>query len=703
MNRHALPGWMNRLIDGIADSPTSLLGRLAARRLGRPAPRGTVGVTSFAEAGTRVLIAPVNYSGQGRAWAAALESAHENLSARNMAVDVPGGFSFHSDLVVPVGTYHNDPDWQRRQLAAASRATHVLIEAEEPPFGRLFGRSLRAQATALSEKGVDLAYLAHGVDVRLPSRHRDINEWSYFHDPSVYAARTEMLARRNIEFLHNCGHPVFISTPDLLVDLPSAIWCPVAVDLARWEGERPSREPGAPLRVVHAPSIAAVKGTDLIVPTMERLHHEGVIRFELIQGVPSEQMPAVLRNADVVLDQFRLGAYGVVACEAMAAGCVVVGHISQQVRQTVLTETGHRLPIIEATPATLEQEIRTLAQDPRLIDRQTAGAQFVREVHDGRLAARALLDHWINPDHPATAPPNPRRTTVHPIAERLWTSAPKRLQDAIATAVDRAAGVFPPRPRTQIRQGRTVCSSAPSTTRARAINGPEPLNGRVPYRHKTTCTQTTIPSAIRVLSLSVGARLSTHVSGSRDWCELLQTTTHTCSSRRACRFSAECTAETSRARLRSCKIAGSRWASSRTATKCVSPRLTLHGNPGRNFATAYGSPSTSSSRWRPQICASLSVSAFRHSSRQPGYWKTSLRRTFLALSWIPSTGATKHPSSPANAHGSCTPQRTPNSRGPLSSPRSRASCTTRGSSNMWRSKVSRTMKCRPWSPVPILC
>ncbi len=140
MNRNGYPAWLNRLIDRIADSPTSLIGKVAARRMGRPAPRGTVPATRFDDRPTRVLIAPVNYSGQALAWARALEKADPPLiSARSMAVDVPGGFSFASDLVVPRGHVHNDPDWQRRQFAAATSATHVLIEAEEPPFGRSWG------------------------------------------------------------------------------------------------------------------------------------------------------------------------------------------------------------------------------------------------------------------------------------------------------------------------------------------------------------------------------------------------------------------------------------------------------------------------------------------------------------------------------------------------------------------------------------
>lgn len=397
MNRNGLPRVVNTLIDRIADSPMSPIGRLAARRLGAPAPTGSVPETKFAEAPVRVLIAPVNYSGQGLAWARALEKSDEEISARNMAIDVPGGFRFDADTVVPVGTYHNDPDWQRRQLAAARSATHVLIEAEEPPFGRLLGRSVARQAAALIDAGVNVAFLGHGTDVRLPSRHVADNPLSYYSDPSIYMPRAEQLAARNIALLVDSRRPLFVSTPDLLLDLPGATWLPVVVDRNRWSAPRRPRAIGSPLRVAHAPSVASAKGTPMIMPALEKLEAEGVITLNLLQGIPSKEMPAAFANADVLLDQFRAGSYGVAACEAMASGCVVVGQVSRQVRDAVLQETGMELPIVEATPASLEQVLRDLAAAPDLPRRQGTSRAFANSIHDGSRSARTLIETWIKP------------------------------------------------------------------------------------------------------------------------------------------------------------------------------------------------------------------------------------------------------------------------------------------------------------------
>ena len=104
---------------------------------------------------TTVYIGPTNYAGQGREWARALGAA--GVAARNMAVDVPGGFSFPADSVVPVPVYNLSESWQQAELEAVSRYTHVLVEAERPLFGRLLGRDPGREAELLAERGADLA------------------------------------------------------------------------------------------------------------------------------------------------------------------------------------------------------------------------------------------------------------------------------------------------------------------------------------------------------------------------------------------------------------------------------------------------------------------------------------------------------------------------------------------------------------------
>ena len=387
------------MIDFVADHPMSIPGRIAALRLGIPRAKDRPGVSVPGTGDPRVLIAPVNYSNQSTEWTRAVREALPSASTATMAIDVPGGFAFPSDLVVPVATYHNDRGWQRAQRDAVRRFSHVLVEAEEPLFGRLMGRDFAREIAWLSAAGVDTACMAHGTDIRVPSAHAEREPWSPYTDPDLYSRRLERVTRRNIAMLRASRRPLFVSTPDLLLDLPEAAWCPVVVDARRWAVAAPERRPaGARLRVIHAPSVSLIKGTQLIEPMLRRLEAEGVIEYREVRGVPSAEMPEVYASADVVLDQFRLGSYGVAACEAMAAGKLVIGHIAPQVRERVREDAGLDLPIVEATPDTLEAVLRDVAKDAAALARAGAeGPEFVQRWHSGAESAAVLMRHWIEP------------------------------------------------------------------------------------------------------------------------------------------------------------------------------------------------------------------------------------------------------------------------------------------------------------------
>lgn len=394
-SRTSLPRWVNRAIDHVADNPDGLLGRAAARSLGSYGPEDLPAPTAAPDTEVRVYVGPTNYAAQGWSWARSLDGAVGSVGARNMAVAVPGGFSFAADTEVPVAVYHRSREWQERELEAVLGFTHVLFEAERPLFGRLFSRDVAQEARELAARGISTAFMCHGTDIRLPSTHVDQTPWSPYLEPGLYLDRYEAEARRNRALLDSLGRPTFVSTPDLLIDVPYATWCPVVVDPDRWA--RPAPTQRERLVVVHVPSHTTIKGTQLIRPALERLAAEGVVDYREITGVPSADMPEIFAGADVVLDQFRLGSYGVAACEAMASGRVVLGHVLPQVRDVVRATTGLELPVVEATPDTVEEVLRGMAADPdrrRSIGAQ--GAEYVREVHDGRLSAAVLLDKWVN-------------------------------------------------------------------------------------------------------------------------------------------------------------------------------------------------------------------------------------------------------------------------------------------------------------------
>ncbi|TFV83797.1 glycosyltransferase family 1 protein [Microbacterium sp. dk485] len=384
-----------RLADWIATHPGGPVGHIVALRHGVPRPGDPRPVVRAPDTPTRVLIAPLNHAGQAEQWARSLEASDARIGARTLAVRT--AFDYPAGAVVEPRVFQNSSSWQRAQRDAAQGFTHLLVESARPPFGRLHGRSLTRQLSDLGPH-ISTAVVCHGTDVRRLTAPRSGGVRLAFDPGDALVRRATRAAERTIAQIRELRKPVFVSTPDLLDDLPEARWLPVVVDPAQWEGPAASAD-DARVRVVHAPSASLVKGTALVDPILRGLDAEGVIAYRAVTGVPHDAMPSVLADADIVIDQFRVGSYGVAACEAMAAGRVVVGHVYPAVRERVRAATGLDLPVIESTPDTLDHVLRTLAADPGERRRLgAAGCDFVATVHSGAYSA-AVLREWLV--HPA--------------------------------------------------------------------------------------------------------------------------------------------------------------------------------------------------------------------------------------------------------------------------------------------------------------
>jgi len=348
-------------------------------------------LTAAGPAAASVLaIGPANMAGQAWEWARATERLLPGLRAEVLSVDRGSAVSFDADEVIPAPTFARDRKWaQDRQAQALATWTHALLEAGRPVFGLLNGRDFRGDIEVLRAAGIEVGLILHGSEIRNPAAHAARSEWSPFADPSeALTRRLQSTTDRLHPRVRSFEGPVFVSTPDLLLDVPQAHLLPVVVDVQRWASEAPVLEREVPV-VIHAPSRAALKGSAHVESALAPLVSEGLIDYVRLEGVPPEQVFEVVRNADIVLDQFAIGTYGVLACEAMAAGRVVVSHVPRQVRSAHEVEP----PIIEANPSNLEAVMRGVLggrEDARRAAR--LGVDFVAQFHDGRRSAAVLRD-----------------------------------------------------------------------------------------------------------------------------------------------------------------------------------------------------------------------------------------------------------------------------------------------------------------------
>ncbi|TDW18630.1 glycosyltransferase involved in cell wall biosynthesis [Kribbella kalugense] len=342
----------------------------------------------------RMLVGPTNSAGQGHAWARAAKTV-EGVDAVSFTMHRKGRFEFAEDYGVPLAWF-GQPRWQRAQERyILTNCTHVMVESLRPIFGARGYPDAGADIAAMVDKGIDVALVFHGSDIRLPSRHAKRERWSPFTPGDELTERLEQQARLHAELVESLGLPVFVSTVDLLDDVPDAKWLPVAIDPAPWQqAARPLFSQDKPV-VAHVPSNAKLKGTEEIDAVLTRLHDTGQIEYRRITGVPHAGMPAVIGDADIVVDQLRIGLYGVAAAEALAAGRIVVSYVGDAVRQRVRSLAGREVPIVEADPDTLGDVVTGLiAERGAAAERAAAGPGFVTELHDGRRSAE-VLKNWL--------------------------------------------------------------------------------------------------------------------------------------------------------------------------------------------------------------------------------------------------------------------------------------------------------------------
>ena len=261
----------------------------------------------------------------------------------------------------------------------------------------------RAELPLLKLAGRRIVVWPYGGDARLPSRTRAaLGRWNAYtdvapgqedRDESEVRARLEAFGRRA---------DVVLGCADLVDDLPRLDGVlPYPFDSSDW-GPVEAPDDGM-VRVVHAPNHPQYKGTRYLVDAVERLCSEGLpVELVLVQGVPNAEARRIYARADIVADQFLIGAYALFAIEGMALGKPVLCYLNERFARH--HPEWRECPIVSATPDTLADELRRLVTDAGLRrDLGRRGPWYVRRYHSLEAVGAQLDD----------------------IYRRLWTLPPR--------------------------------------------------------------------------------------------------------------------------------------------------------------------------------------------------------------------------------------------------------------------------------------
>lgn len=344
-------------------------------------------VHSTAKRNYHVLHLPESSAGQPSTIAAVMKQKGVSASTLRFAHSA-AALQYQADL-----TLEKVPN----DLATASQILKDLMLKYD--IFHFHARALLAFAHYPFPTGMDIILLRaagkkvffhfHGSEARLASVFEMGSPYNYVAENpnNLFTTFKEDEQRIFFEFTKGVCNDVFVLDPELQSYVGESLVVPRVVDLKKWAFV--GTEPGEVLRVVHAPTRRGGKGTEQVLSAVEKLQSEGIrIEFRLVENIPNEKAREIYKWADMVIDQLRVGWYGVLAVEAMALGKAVVCYIRDDLKHYL----PYPLPLAIANPENLYHVLKDLALHPEgMRSLGERGRQYVEELHDAEKVTDILL------------------------------------------------------------------------------------------------------------------------------------------------------------------------------------------------------------------------------------------------------------------------------------------------------------------------
>jgi glycosyltransferase involved in cell wall biosynthesis len=255
----------------------------------------------------------------------------------------------------------------------------------------------------LKSMGKSIYFHYRGSEIRLPSLFKKLSPYHYVDDqdkPSSGAMpfkfeENDQLAFRS--FISGVADEVLVTDPELQCYVPGSLIVPRAIDVSKCKGESLLSTGKIPV-IVHAPSRRGVKGTSRVIDVINRLKESGyAIDFKLVEGMSHADAIELYRSADIIIDQLRIGWYGVLAVEGMALGKAVVSYVRDDLRHYL----PYPAPLAIANPENIEAVLRYLLDNPD--ETRSLGARaynYAREYHNTESIVDVLMQLYRRPFRP---------------------------------------------------------------------------------------------------------------------------------------------------------------------------------------------------------------------------------------------------------------------------------------------------------------
>jgi glycosyltransferase involved in cell wall biosynthesis len=239
--------------------------------------------------------------------------------------------------------------------------------------------------------GIRMILSPHGGDINHHSRYVSRYQWTHRFSrdyPDWETAKQQTTARRRIA--------LFCQWADIVVGADSALvrflprsdllfkYFPVDCETIRPSDFLNNTTP----TIAHAPNHRLTKGTDLLLRSIENLRRRGVaLEVILVERVPHEEALQSYREADILADQFCIGAFGMFALEGLALGKPVLTYLDQE----HLGDPVFNLPLVNTNADNLDEVLAILLQVSPLRERLGQAGRVAVERYQ---SVPALAEVW---------------------------------------------------------------------------------------------------------------------------------------------------------------------------------------------------------------------------------------------------------------------------------------------------------------------
>lgn len=234
-----------------------------------------------------------------------------------------------------------------------------------------------------------------GSDIRMPDKELAINpyfKYAYYNKEYEYKFEGNNNTPRLLGFLKRLHYKFIVWDVNIFIDrdiiekfeiVPHA-----SINMIT---NTKGNDPGGQKKVliIHSPTAPVAKGSEFVLKAIEKLREKSFsFEFKLLKNLSNEEYQKVLQKADIYVDQFIWGAYGIAAQQALQMGKVVVAYLSPE----RLKIYGNELPIQNATINNLAEVLEKLISNDGLRKKIAhQSVSYYEEMHSPKKVANKML------------------------------------------------------------------------------------------------------------------------------------------------------------------------------------------------------------------------------------------------------------------------------------------------------------------------